>query len=159
MENIIDVLGLKKSYQNTSVLNGLDVKIKKGECYGLLGANGAGKSTTIESILGIKTIDSGIIRIVEELCLETQCLYNTPIDYKILLEQFDLSTKKNAYVKELSGGQQQKLFIVLALIPNPKVVFLDELTTGLDLKSRRYDDFRYCYACGNDCFNGLHLSR
>lgn len=94
MENIIDVLGLKKSYQNTSVLNGLDVKIKKGECYGLLGANGAGKSTTIESILGIKTIDSGIIRIVEELCLETQCLYNTPIDYKILLEQFNLSTKK-----------------------------------------------------------------
>lgn len=74
---------------------------------------------------------------VEELCLETQCLYNTPMDYNVLLEQFDLSAKKTAYVNELSGGQQQKLFIVLALIPNPKVVFLDELTTGLDLQSRR----------------------
>ncbi|MBZ3655277.1 ABC transporter ATP-binding protein [Enterococcus faecium] len=166
-EDAIVVTNLKKSYQRNKILKGLNLTIKKGEVYGLLGANGAGKSTTIESILGIKPKDEGTVRIlnlnpisdrkelfkdvsvqfqqtsypdkikVKELCIETQCLYKEPLDYNHLLEQFDLLPKKDAYVKELSGGQQQRLFIVLALIPNPKVVFLDELTTGLDVKSRR----------------------
>lgn len=166
-ENVIVVKELKKSYQGNEVLKGLSVTIKKGEVYGLLGANGAGKSTTIESMLGIKSKDNGTVKIlnldpisdrkelfnevsvqfqqtsypdkikVEELCMETRCLYREALDYNNLLEQFDLLSKKDAYVKELSGGQQQRLFIVLALISNPKVVFLDELTTGLDVKSRR----------------------
>lgn len=74
---------------------------------------------------------------VRELCEETACLYRQPSSYKELLQKFDLADKREAFVSELSGGQKQKLFIVLALIPNPKVVFLDELTTGLDTKARR----------------------
>lgn len=134
---------------------------------GLLGANGAGKTTTIECILGTKKAEHGEISIlgmnpvlqrkqlfekvgvqfqeanypdkllVYELCEETSCLYKIPIDYKDLLKQFGLLEKLNSPITELSGGQKQKLFIVLALIPNPDVVFLDELTTGLDPRSRR----------------------
>lgn len=74
---------------------------------------------------------------VWELCEETACLYRQPSSYGELLQKFGLADKREAFVSELSGGQKQKLFIVLALIPNPKVVFLDELTTGLDTKARR----------------------
>lgn len=74
---------------------------------------------------------------VAELCEVTQSLYQNAADYKGLLEQFGISQKADCMVKELSGGQRQKLFVILALIPNPKVVFLDELTTGLDTKARR----------------------
>ena len=74
---------------------------------------------------------------VKELCEETACIYKHPMAYEELLHKFGLSDKKNAFVNELSGGQKQKLFIVLALIPDPRVVFLDELTTGLDTKARR----------------------
>jgi len=71
------------------------------------------------------------------LCEETICLYRYPLAYKELLHKFGLADKENAFVNELSGGQKQRLFIVLSLIPNPRVVFLDELTTGLDTKARR----------------------
>ena len=74
---------------------------------------------------------------VKELCEETICLYRYPLAYKELLHKFGLADKENAFVNELSGGQKQRLFIVLSLIPNPRVVFLDELTTGLDTKARR----------------------
>ena len=74
---------------------------------------------------------------VAELCEVTQSLYRNAADYGELLKQFGIFDKAKSMVKELSGGQRQKLFIVLALIPQPKVVFLDELTTGLDAKSRR----------------------
>ena len=74
---------------------------------------------------------------VKELCEETACLYKHPANCDELLQRFGLKDKKNAFVSELSGGQRQKLFIVLSLIPNPEVVFLDELTTGLDTKARR----------------------
>ena len=74
---------------------------------------------------------------VRELCEETACLYRRSVAYEELLQKFGLADKREAFVSELSGGQKQKLFIVLALIPNPKVVFLDELTTGLDTKARR----------------------
>ena len=74
---------------------------------------------------------------VSELCEVTQSLYKNAADYGELLKQFGILDKAKSMVKELSGGQRQKLFIVLALIPQPKVVFLDELTTGLDAKARR----------------------
>lgn len=74
---------------------------------------------------------------VSELCEVTQSLYKSAANYTDLIEQFGLTDKLKSLVSELSGGQRQKLFIVLALIPNPKVVFLDELTTGLDTKARR----------------------
>lgn len=167
METTIQISGLSKSYTGNKVIGNLRLSVAVGEVYGLLGANGAGKSTTIECILGTCEADSGTVRIlgldpwenrkqlfeqvgvqfqesnypdkirVRELCEETACLYRQPSSYKELLQKFDLADKREAFVSELSGGQKQKLFIVLALIPNPKVVFLDELTTGLDTKARR----------------------
>lgn len=167
MEETIKISGLSKSYAGRKVIENLCISVAAGEVYGLLGANGAGKSTTIECILGTRKADSGRIRIlgldpeknrkqlfeqvgvqfqevnypdkmkVGELCEETACLYRHTTDWKELLQKFGLADKKGAFVSELSGGQKQKLFLVLSLIPNPKVVFLDELTTGLDTKARR----------------------
>lgn len=164
---IIRITGLSKSYSGKRVIDGIDISVSQGEIFGLLGANGAGKTTMIECILGTKRPDSGTAAIlglnprtdrkrlfeqvgvqfqeasypdkikVKELCEETACLYRSPADYKQLLAQFGLADKANAFVTELSGGQKQRLFILLALIPKPKAVFLDELTTGLDTKARR----------------------
>ena len=167
MENAIEVKNLKKSFYDKLVLNDVSISVKKGEIFALLGANGTGKSTLIDCILGTKKMDSGIVSLlgmnplkerkklfqkvgvqfqetkypdkilVHELCEETSSLYKESLNYKELLKEFGLEEKKNSPISELSGGQKQKLFIVLALIPNPKVMFLDELTTGLDSKARR----------------------
>ena len=167
MEEIIKVSQLSKSYKGFKAIQNLDFSVKRGTVFGLLGANGAGKSTTIECILGTRLPDAGVISVlgmsplmnrkqlfenvgvqfqeanyqdritVSELCEMTQSLYKNTANYRELLKQFGISDKAKSMVKELSGGQKQKLFIVLALIPNPKVVFLDELTTGLDAKARR----------------------
>ena len=167
MENVIEVKKKKKSFNNHQVLNNVSISVKNGEIFGLLGANGAGKSTLIDCILGTKNIDSGTVALlgmnpikerkklfekvgvqfqetkypdkmlVYELCEETESLYKEALNYKELLKTFGIYEKTNSPISELSGGQKQKLFIVLALIPNPKVMFLDELTTGLDPKARR----------------------
>ena len=167
MKKTIEVKNLSKSYQGVSVVKNLSFDVKRGEVFGLLGANGAGKSNTIECILGTRSMNSGSAFIlgmspkterkkifeqvgvqfqetnypdkikIWELCEETESLYNDTKDYNSLLKEFGLYEKRKNYIAELSGGQKQRLFIVLALIPNPKVVFLDELTTGLDTKARR----------------------
>lgn len=167
METTIQISGLSKFYTGNKVIENLSLSVAAGEVYGLLGANGAGKSTTIECILGTREANAGTVRIlglnpwehrkqlfeqvgvqfqesnypdkikVGELCQETDCLYRQPSAYEELLKKFGLADKREVFVSELSGGQKQKLFIVLALIPNPKVVFLDELTIGLDTKARR----------------------
>ncbi|OPD23738.1 ABC transporter [Clostridium botulinum] len=164
---VIKVHNLYKSYGNIQVVKGVSLTVKKGEVFGLLGANGAGKSTTIECILGTKNFDDGEVSIlgmnpkkerkrlfqkvgvqfqesnyqdkitVKELCEITEVLYKNPLDCNKLLEEFHLQDKVRNLVSELSGGEKQRLFIILALIPNPEVVFLDELTTGLDVKARR----------------------
>ena len=167
-ENLaVRAAGLTKSYQGKTVLSGLDLSVKRGTVFGLLGANGAGKSTTIECILGTRRADSGTVSVlghdpkkergalfqrvgvqfqegdyqpeikVFELCEEIACLYNRPADWRELCRRFGIGGKLKNAVKSLSGGERQRLFIVLALIPNPELVFLDELTTGLDAKARR----------------------
>lgn len=167
MQTAIKVEQLSKAYGNLLAVNKISLSVKRGTVYGLLGANGAGKSTTIECILGTKNADSGTVSVlgcnpqrdrrrlfqnvgvqfqesdyqpeikVSELCEETACLYEAPADWKNLCEQFGIGDKVDNAVKSLSGGERQRLFIVLALIPNPELVFLDELTTGLDAKARR----------------------
>lgn len=167
MQTVINVEQLSKSYDNQLVVDKIYLSVNRGTVYGLLGANGAGKSTTIECILGTKNADSGTVSVlgcnpqkdrhrlfqnvgvqfqegdyqpeikVSELCEETACLYEAPADWKKLCEQFGIGGKIGNAVKNLSGGERQRLFIVLALIPNPELVFLDELTTGLDTKARR----------------------
>ncbi len=167
MNTIIAVNGLKKQYGNKVAVDGLSFQVKQGEVFGLLGHNGAGKSTTINCILGLKAFEEGSATVlgmkaaesrkelfervgvqlqqacyqdrikVEELCEETAALYKAPADYHELLEAFSLSEFKKQYVSTLSGGEKQKLSVLLALIPKPEVVFLDELTTGLDTAARR----------------------
>ena len=167
MQEIIKVEQLSKSYGNLLAVDKNSLSVKRGTVYGLLGANGAGKSTTIECILGTRKADSGTVSVlgynprkerrrlfqnvgvqfqesdyqpeikVSELCEETACLYKAPADWKELCSRFGIGDKVENAVKSLSGGERQRLFIVLALIPNPELVFLDELTTGLDAKARR----------------------
>jgi len=167
MDYILNVNQLTKSYGNLKAVDDLNIHLKEGEVFGLLGPNGAGKTTSIECILGTKTFDTGRVSIlglhpksdrkelfehvgvqfqeakyqenirVLELCQVTASLYQNPADYSALLKKFSLSEKSNSYIKDLSGGEKQRLFIILALIPNPRIVFLDELTTGLDPRARR----------------------
>ena len=165
--NAITVKNLTKTYGEYVAVDNLSFTVLKGSVFGLLGANGAGKSTSLECILGTKKMDCGEVFIlgknpvkdrtdvfektgvqfqeakyqelikVSELCENTACVYKNPNDYKELLSDFGIADKANSFVKDLSGGERQRLFIVLALLPNPEVVFLDELTTGLDARSRR----------------------
>lgn len=167
MQQAIKIERLSKSYGNLLALDNVSLTVSPNTVFGLLGANGAGKSTAIECALGTKRADEGSVTILEcdpcknrrqlfqkvgvqfqecdyqpeikvsELCKETACLYKRPADWRKLCEQFGIKDKLNSAVKSLSGGERQRLFIVLALIPNPQLVFLDELTTGLDAKSRR----------------------
>ena len=166
-EQCIQVKNLTKSFSGRKVINDLSFEVNKGEVFALLGHNGAGKSTTIDLILGLKSPDEGTATIlgmdaanhrkkvfgkvgiqlqhteyqnmmtVEEACIEYASLYEMPSDYKALLHSFGLSDLKKSYINKLSGGEKQNLSVVLALIGNPEIVFLDELTTGLDVAARR----------------------
>lgn len=167
MESCIEVSHLTKIYHGRPVVDDLSLKVQSGEVYGILGHNGAGKTTTIESILGLNVPNKGYAKIwgqdirkkrqslfekigvqlqssfyqdnikVKEVCEETAALYTHPADYHQLLKQFLLEDLKNQFVDKLSGGEKQKLSVVVALIPQPDILFLDELTTGLDVSARR----------------------
>lgn len=167
MDDVIKVEQLTKTYGKLLAVDKISLSVGRGRVFGLLGANGAGKSTTIECILGTKTVDNGTTSIlgldpkddrkelfqkvgvqfqeanyqekitVGELCEVTASLYKTTTNYHALLKQFGIEDKIKNLVNELSGGERQRLFVALALIPNPEVVFLDELTTGLDARARR----------------------
>ena len=166
-EPSVSVRNLTKSFGSRRVVDDLSFDVRKGEVFALLGHNGAGKSTTIDLILGLKAPESGFAKIlgmdaaknrkhvfervgvqlqntqyqpnitVEEACIEYASLYAAPANYRQLLERFGLASLKKSFVSKLSGGERQKLSVVLALIGNPEIVFLDELTTGLDVVARR----------------------
>lgn len=167
MNTCIEVKDLTKSFNGRTVVNGITFSVEKGEVFGLLGHNGAGKSTTIDMMLGLKKPDCGTGTIfglepstnrkavfervgvqlqssnyqknirVDELCKEMSALYENPEDYRRLLRIFSLEKLEKSRVDKLSGGERQKLSVALALINDPEIVFLDELTTGLDTAARR----------------------
>ena len=166
-EPAVSVRNLTKSFSGRTAVDDLSFDVQKGGVFALLGHNGAGKSTTIDLILGLKAPEAGTARIlgmdaakhrkqvfervgvqlqntryqpsitVEEACIEYASLYAAPADYPRLLERFGLGTLRKSFVSKLSGGERQKLSVVLALIGSPEIVFLDELTTGLDVVARR----------------------
>ena len=166
-EPSVSVRNLTKSFGGRRVVDDLSFDVRKGEVFALLGHNGAGKSTTIDLILGLKAPDGGSAKIlgmdaaknrkqvfervgvqlqntqyqpnitVEEACIEYASLYADPADYHRLLDGFGLDARRKSFVSKLSGGERQKLSVVLALIGKPEIVFLDELTTGLDVVARR----------------------
>lgn len=167
MNECIRAESITKHYNGKPVVNGLSVSVGRGEVYGLLGHNGAGKSTFIDCVLGLCRPDTGHAEIlgvnalknraslfeqvgvqlqhshyqtnikVYEICEEMAALYKCPNDYVQLLKDFKLLDFAKHKVEKLSGGEKQKLSIVIALLCNPKVMFLDELTTGLDVAARR----------------------
>jgi ABC-2 type transport system ATP-binding protein len=163
--------------------------VHDGEIFGLIGPNGAGKTTTMECIEGLRTPDRGgisvlglnpfkdVIALQERVGVQLQeaqlqkrikvweavdlwaSLYRKAVDGRRLLEQLGLADKRNAWFMTLSGGQKQRLFIALALINDPEVVFLDELTTGLDPQARRaiWDLIRGIRERGKTVFLTTHL--
>jgi len=167
MEEAVRIRGLRKSYGGLVAADGVDLTVERGEIFGLLGHNGAGKTTTIECALGTRKRDAGSVSLlgldpekdrkalfervgaqfqeagyqdkirVGELCEFSSGLYSSPRDWRELISRFGLAGKEKSAVSALSGGERQKLSIVLALVPGPELVFLDELTTGLDPKARR----------------------
>ena len=167
MTPVISVSHLGKRYGSTVAVDDVSFDVLEGEIFGLIGPNGAGKTTTMECIEGIRKADAGRttvlgldpagdaqalqkrigvqlqqaqlqkrIRVWEAVDLWAS-LYPRTVDGRALLEQLGLTEKRNASFMSLSGGQKQRLFIALALINDPEVVFLDELTTGLDPQARR----------------------
>lgn len=161
------VNNLKKYYGSKCAVNGISFEVNKGDIFGIMGPNGAGKSTTLETILGTKKADSGSVEIfgeisteykkdifsrigvqfqesvyqtgikVWEICEFTATIYNKEINWKKKISDFKLMPFYNSLVSTLSGGERQKLSILLASIHSPELLFLDELTTGLDPLARR----------------------
>jgi ABC-2 type transport system ATP-binding protein len=164
---IITVSNLGKRYGRTVAVDDVSLEVYEGEIFGLLGPNGAGKTTTMECVEGNRVADKGTISVLgldpqrdanalrqrigvqhQEAQLQKRIkvweavdlwrsLYPRVVDTDALLEQLGLEAKRNAWFMTLSGGQKQRLFIALALIHEPELVFLDELTTGLDPQARR----------------------
>ena len=153
MNRAIEVRGLKKSYGSNTVLNGLDFEIEKGETFALLGVNGAGKTTALECIEGLRKYDSGTVTVNGKMGIQLQSsslparikpmeavrLFSkwnkAKIDFTMLNALGIKEITKKQYI-QLSTGQKRRLHLALALIGNPDIVFLDEPTAGLDTLGR-----------------------
>ncbi|MFD4971770.1 ABC transporter ATP-binding protein [Streptomyces sp. NPDC058424] len=165
--SVIEVSELRKSYGGRTVVDGVSFAVEEGEIFGVLGPNGAGKTTTVECVEGLRVPDAGRVRVtgldpvadheqvarvlgaqlqqselqakltVREALQLYASFYPNPADWRPLAERLGLEQKLTTRFAKLSGGQKQRLFIALALIGNPRIVVLDELTTGLDPRARR----------------------
>jgi len=187
--SVIQVSGLTKRYPTVTALSNVSVEVRDGEIFGLIGPNGAGKTTAMECIEGLRVPDAGRISVlgldpirdvsalqrrigvqlqeaqlqkrikVREALSLWSAVYRTTADGSQLLEQLGIAAKSNDWFMTLSGGQKQRLFIALALIHDPELVFLDELTTGLDPQARRaiWDLVRGIQDRGKTVFLTTHL--
>jgi ABC-2 type transport system ATP-binding protein len=163
----IEVSALRKAYGLLKAVDGISFEVARGEIFGMVGPNGAGKTTTIECLEGLREPDGGGLRVLgldprddgyelrERIGVQLQqsslpddmkvweamdlfaSYYRKPAPWKPLLERLGIADKSQARFARLSGGQKQRLFIALALVNDPDLVFLDELTTGLDPHARR----------------------
>ena len=186
---VVRVENIRKLYGRTVAVSDVSFEVRQGEIFGLIGPNGAGKTTTMECVEGLRSPDGGTIsvfglnpvrdvyRLQERIGVQLQeaqlqkrikvweaidlwaSLYSRPVDGTRLLEQLGLVEKRDAWFMTLSGGQKQRLFIALALINDPELVFLDELTTGLDPQARRaiWDLVRGIRQRGKTVFMTTHL--
>jgi ABC-2 type transport system ATP-binding protein len=166
-DTVIHVEHLRKAYGDLVAVDDVSFDVQRGEIFGIVGHNGSGKTTTLECLQGLRHADSGTLRVLDldpwahgqavrrrigsqlqESALPDRIkvwealdlfasLADNPVDWRLLLDQWGLSAKRNATFANLSGGQRQRLFVALALVNAPEIVFLDEMTTGLDPVARR----------------------